>query len=190
MGLRSYFGIGQAEERTLTPENVPGPMLQWSPAGSVTPANALAGADVYACVRALADAAASLPLHVYRRQGEGRGRLDNRTAELLRSPAPAVTTANLIGQLVAHLNLHGNAYLGKYKRGGQIEQLGLLAPDRVQVAIEGGEPVYKVTHANGAQTKHGRDDMDHWAWYRLREQGLWDPASNSGTQIVVEVEGV
>lgn len=37
--------------------------------------------------------------------------------------------------------------------------------------------------------KHGRDAMDRWAWYRLREHGLWDPASLSQTRIVVEVEG-
>jgi len=162
MGLRSYFGIGQAEQRTLTRENVPSVMLSSPPAGSVTPANALAGADVYACVRALADAAASLPLHVYRRQGEGRERLDNATAELLRSPAPATTTANLIGQLVAHLNLHGNAYVGKFRDGaGRVAQLSLLAPDRVVPEIKGGRPIYTLTGLRGEQTRHGTDDILH-----------------------------
>lgn len=157
--------LGRAEgveDRTLTRDDVQAsPLLHWAPPGTVTPHSALAVADAYACIRALADAAASLPLHVYRRAEAGRERLDNRTAELIRRPAPATTTANLIGQVVAHLNLHGNAYIGKYRRAGRIEQLGLLAPDRVSVAVENAEPVYTLTHLTGAQTRHSTDDVIH-----------------------------
>lgn len=165
MGLRSYFGFGPAaavEDRALTRQNIPPTMLSSSPAGSVTPANALAGADVYACVRALSDAAASLPLHVYRRREEGRERLDDATAGLLRSPAPATTTANLIGQLVAHLQLWGNAYVGKFRDGaGRVSQLALLAPDRVAPEIKAGRPSYVLTGLQGEQTRHGPDDIIH-----------------------------
>src|SRR5215208_2310050 len=49
---------------------------------SITPAKALAIGDVWACVRCLADAASSLPLHVYRdRPGDG-GRERVRTGRL------------------------------------------------------------------------------------------------------------
>src|SRR4051812_45556839 len=114
MGL---FGKRRAEERTLTKQTVPPVMWSSVPGDtSVTPSNALTIADAYACVRALADAAASLPLIVYRRRNQGRERIDNRTAELLRNPAPAVTQSGLIGQIVAHLNTHGNCFLGKYRR--------------------------------------------------------------------------
>lgn len=37
--------------------------------------------------------------------------------------------------------------------------------------------------------QHGRTGMDRWAWYRLREHGVWDPAAESGTRIYVEPEG-
>jgi hypothetical protein len=37
--------------------------------------------------------------------------------------------------------------------------------------------------------KDGREGMDRWAWYRLREQGQWDPAADSGTSILIETEG-
>lgn len=37
--------------------------------------------------------------------------------------------------------------------------------------------------------KDGLDGMDRWAWYRLRELGQWHPAADSGTRIVVEMEG-
>jgi len=70
-----------AEQRTL---GVAQPLLPTS--GVVAPANALAVADVYACVRVLSDAAASCPLIVYRRTEAGRVRVSNRTADLLRHP--------------------------------------------------------------------------------------------------------
>lgn len=37
--------------------------------------------------------------------------------------------------------------------------------------------------------QHGRTGMDRWAWYRLRDHGVWDPASKTGTRIYVEPEG-
>lgn len=167
MGLRSYFGFGPArevEDRTLPPSgDAQAPsLLSWTPPGSVTPTNALQGADVYAAVRCLSDAAASLPLHVYRRVGEGRERVDNATAELLRRPDAATTTPNLIGQLMAHLNLHGNAFLGKWRgQDGSIEKLALLAPDRVQVEVRAGRPSYVVTGLQGRATRHGTEDIIH-----------------------------
>src|SRR5215210_6943341 len=107
----------------------------------MTPATARPIADVYACIRALSDAAVSLSLHVYRRIGAGeRERVDNRTADLLRRPPPAPTQANLIGQLVAHLNVAGNAYLGKFRNSqGAVDQ---LAHDEVvHVHVKPGETV-------------------------------------------------
>jgi HK97 family phage portal protein len=163
VGLREYFGFNRdVEDRALTRETVPAAMLSAPPAGSVTPTTALATADVWACVRALSDAAASLPLHVYRHQGDGRERVESRTADLLRSPAPATTTANLISQLVAHLQLHGNGYVGKFRnQDGQVAQLALLHPDRVQPELRAGRPLYTVTGPKGERSVHGPDDVTH-----------------------------
>jgi HK97 family phage portal protein len=129
----------------------------------VTPDNALCVADIYACVRCLSDAAGSLPLIPYRRTDTDRQRLySGRLHELLTRPAPATSQANLIGQLVAHLNLHGNAFLGKFRdQDGRLEQLGLLHPDRVTVELKGGQPLYTVTGPRGEQSKHGSDDVIH-----------------------------
>jgi HK97 family phage portal protein len=130
----------------------------------VTPDNALCVADIYACVRCLSDAAGSLPLVPYRRTDTDRQRLySGRLHELLTRPAPATTQANLIGQLVAHLNLHGNAFLGKFRDGdGRLEQLAPLHPDRVQVELINGQPRYTVTdQKTGRQSKHGVDDIVH-----------------------------
>jgi HK97 family phage portal protein len=132
-------------------------------ASPVAPDNALRVADIYACVRCLSDAAGSLPLIVYRRTDNQRQRLySGRLHDLLERPAPATSQANLIGQLVAHLNLHGNAFLGKFRDAdGRLEQLGLLHPDRVTVELKGGQPLYTVTGPRGEQSKHGTDDIVH-----------------------------
>lgn len=144
--------FGRGEERALTTGEVPPLMLGTSEAGvPVSPRGSLAVADAYACVRCLADAAASLPLHVYRRTGRGRERVEDGLAELLRRPAPALTQAGLVAQMVAHLNLWGEAFLGLYRdESGAVFQLGLLAPDRVQVDVRAGMPLY------GYADEHGR----------------------------------
>jgi HK97 family phage portal protein len=128
----------------------------------VTPDMAMRIADVYACVRCLSDAAASLPLHLYRHDGESRRRVTSgRTAGLLDRPAPSVTQANLIGQLVAHLNLHGDAFLGKFRSpDGTVDQLAALPPSMVEVRLVGGEPEYTLTSEGGKST-HGPRDILH-----------------------------
>ncbi len=119
---------------------------------AVSPAGALAIADAYACIRALCDAAASLPLHTYRRTPQGRVPVGGRGADLLRRPAPAVTTANLVADLMLHLQLFGNAYVLKLRGGGDIEQLALAHPDRVRVRVEGGRRTYEINWNNRYQT--------------------------------------
>lgn len=161
MNLQRLLGR-KAEDRTLTAQNIPSVMLSTSTVGSVTPSNATSIGDAYACIRVLADAAASVPLIPYRRTAQGRERIESgRTFELLRSPAPAMSQSNLIGQVMAHLQTHGNAYVGKFRSNGQLVQLGCLAPDRIQTELKRGMPVYTLTDNNGERSTHGPDDIIH-----------------------------
>jgi HK97 family phage portal protein len=114
-------------------------------------------------VKVLADSAASIPLIPYRRRPSGRERIGSgRLAQLLERPAPATTQANLIAQTIAHVCLHGNAYLGKFRdRDGGLEQLALLHPDRVKVELVAGMLRYTVTGPKGEQSQHGIDDIVH-----------------------------
>lgn len=130
---------------------------------TTTPTTALQNPDVYACVRAVADAAASCPLISYRRLSDGgRRRLSNRTADLLRTPAEGATQANLISTAMAHLLLWGNCYLGKYRdAAGRVEQLLPIAPDRVQVERRKGRIVFTVSNDRGQQSEHGFEDIIH-----------------------------
>lgn len=127
------------------------------------PSTALQVGDVWACVKVLADAAASVPLIAYRRLDSGRVRLSSgKLAGLLDRPAPATTQANLIAQMVGHLTLFGNTFLGKFRDGGgRLEQLGMLHPDQVRVELVNGVPLYTVTGPKGKQSRHGPDDIVH-----------------------------
>jgi len=156
--------FGSTEERTLTQETVPAVMLKGGPVGAVTPRNGLDIADVYACVRALADAAASLPLLTYARQQEGRKRLEptERVAELLTRPSPNMTQSALIGQIVAHLNQFGNAYVGKFRdENGDVAQLACMQPDRVRPELRAGMPFFEVTGIKGEKSTHSAQDIVH-----------------------------
>jgi HK97 family phage portal protein len=125
---------------------------------------ALQIADIYACVRCLSDAAASVPLIAYRRTDGGRQRLHQGfLPELLQRPSPSSSQPNLVGQLLLHLNLYGNGYIAKYRDdAGRIAQLGLLHPDLVEPELVAGEPRYVVTDAKtGRQSKHDSGDLVH-----------------------------
>jgi phage portal protein BeeE len=90
-------------------------------------------------VRVLADAASSLPLHVFRRAGESRERVTSgKLVDLLERPGPGTTQADLISSLMCHLAVHGNGFLAKYRSDGDVTQLGLLDPERVRAELEGG----------------------------------------------------
>lgn len=134
------------EDRALTPPTEPaGGTTYFEPptVTRATPHNALSIADAFACVRALADAASSLPLIVYRRRNTGRTRqLTGLLPRLISQPAPGATQAFLVGGLMAHLNLYGNAYIGKFRERDEITQLALIHPDLIVPEIENGEPVY------------------------------------------------
>jgi HK97 family phage portal protein len=160
---RGWLRRRGVEDRALAQETVRqtlfGAPLVSGPTGE---RSALHLVDVLACVRVIAEAASTLPLIGYRRTGEGRERLvGGRLVELLRSPAPGVTQSNLVGHLVASLAARGNAYLGLYSSGGQVEQLGVIDTDRVQVEIVGGAPRYTLTHLDGRLTEHTTDDIVH-----------------------------
>jgi HK97 family phage portal protein len=159
------------EDRALTTDTSPNEVLGAPDvllAGSTVAApvgvrGALRLVDVWACVNVIASVASTLPLIAYRRSGAGRERLvGGRLIELLRSPAPAVTQANLIGQTVASLAARGNAYLGLYSNAeGGVEQLGVIDPERVQVQIVAGAPRYLLTHLDGTRTVHDETEIVH-----------------------------
>jgi HK97 family phage portal protein len=151
------------EQRTLSRESVPNVWLSGTTIASapVSADAALRLTDVYACVALLARSASLTPLHAFRRTPAGRVRVQGPATELLWQPAPATSQANFIAQCVGSLALRGEFFCGKFKRGGELVQLGLLPIDRITVEIKNGEPRYTITHDTGRQTVHGTDDVLH-----------------------------
>jgi HK97 family phage portal protein len=157
----AFWNRRRAEDRALDKQTGPAVMLSSLP-GSVTPENALKLADVWAAVRVLSDAAASIPLVPYRRTESGRERIiSGRIAELLERPAPWTTQPNLVAQLMAHLQLHGNAFVGKYRDGAEVAVLGALPPDRVRVELKAGRVLFELTGPRGEKTLHTDADVVH-----------------------------
>src|SRR5262245_43417827 len=139
----AIFGRRKVEERALTRQTLPAVFLPEPSPAVVGPYAATRIGDVYACVRVLADSAASLPLIAYRRTTDGRVRAGGQVQQLLDEPAPATTTTGFVGELMAHLNLWGNAYIGKFRDAdGRVAQLGLLPPETVEVRLENGRVLY------------------------------------------------
>ena len=157
----------RSEQRTelLSGPTLPGPAGY--PLAQPTPATATTIGDAWACIRCLADAASSIPLYAYRNQADGsRARAGDRTliASLLARPAAGTTQAGLIGTLVAHLNLWGNAFIGKYRENGQITALSAISPDEMVMELDAGEPVYTYTpHTGQPPQRLTRDDIIHIA---------------------------
>jgi len=152
------------EDRALTVGNVPAAMLPYSASAplNVTTANALRVSDAYACVRTLADSVSSLPLHAYRKTAQGRVPAGDsaRIVQLLQRPSPGSTGVDLISQAMVHLNVHGDAFIGKYRADNEIVQLACIPPDSIQVELRGQRVVYTLDTLHG-RTEHGPEDILH-----------------------------
>jgi HK97 family phage portal protein len=97
--------------------------------------DAYAGSSwVYVAVSRIAEAGALVPLHVYKRAGEGRVAVENHPLELLlERPNPFLSGFELIEQTLGVLELTGNAYWYLAGDGGTPTEIWPLRPDRVAV---------------------------------------------------------
>jgi HK97 family phage portal protein len=108
-----------------------------TPSGkTVNERTAMATSAVYACVRVLSETIASLPLHVYRRTGQGKEKaIEHNLYYLLHDePNPEMTSFVFRETLMGHLLLWGNAYAQIIRDGrGRVIGLYPLLPDRMEV---------------------------------------------------------
>src|SRR4051812_6127172 len=159
--VRSHGGVTRAAVAVAAAADA-APLITSGAPLDVTTSNALRVSDAYACVRLLADSISSLPLKAYRRTPQGRVPAGDqaRISQLLQRPSPGSTTVDLISQIVVHLNLYGDAFLGKFRADGEIVQLGLIHPESVQVELRGQRMFYTLSSARGI-TEHGVEDVLH-----------------------------
>jgi HK97 family phage portal protein len=90
---------------------------------------------VYVAVNRIAEAAALVPLHVYRVEGERKLAVENHPLErLLNAPNPFMSRFELLEQTLGMLELTGNAYwLLSGDATGTPTQIWPLRPDRVRI---------------------------------------------------------
>ncbi len=134
--------------------------------GSVTPRSAEGLSAVYACVAAISETIASLPLQLYKRtDNDGRDTAkDHPLYRVLHDQPNEIQTAlEFREQMTAAMLLRGNAY-ARIIRGsdGQVRQLLPLANDRVNVlCLDNGRVGYEITDRAGKVERLVQDDVFH-----------------------------
>lgn len=102
---------------------------------------------VYACVRILAEAVASLPIHVYERTATGKEKKEEHPLYFLLHDEPNSEMSSFVFRetLMTHLLIWGNAYVQIIRdRSGQVISLYPLLPDKMSVhRDESGKLYYK-----------------------------------------------
>lgn len=120
--------------------------------GPVNPATAQGVSAVYACVSAISETIASLPLILYKRDGEGRSPApDHSLYRVLHDQANENQTALEFREwMQAAVLLRGNAF-ARIMRGndGQVRELLPLSPDRVTVLRVADKIAYDYTDLKG-----------------------------------------
>ena len=114
---------------------------------NVNELTALQTTAVYACVRILAEAIASLPIHVYKHTDEGKEQdVNHQLYYLLHDePNPDMTSFVFRETLMSHLLIWGNAYAQIIRDGrGQVLALYPLLPDRMTVKRDDKGELYYV----------------------------------------------
>lgn len=155
MGIKSLFGFGQARDKPVDKAADAGYSFLFGRTTSGKPVNertAMQTTAVYACVRILAEAVASLPLHVYEYQDDGGKKLvhDHPLYYLLHDePNPEMTSFVFRETLMSHLLIWGNAY-AQIIRDGAGRMLGLypLLPDKMDVQRDDRGNIYYVYSRN------------------------------------------
>ena len=118
---------------------------------------------VYACIRVLTEAIASLPLITYERFENGdkeRARNFSLYKLLHDEPNPLMTSFELRELLVGHLCLRGNAYCFIERDAGEVVSLWPLHPDKVTVEVSGRELIYKY-QSDGNEKIYPMSDILH-----------------------------
>lgn len=155
MGIKSLFGFGQARDKPVDKAADAGYSFLFGRTTSGKPVNertAMQTTAVYACVRILAEAVASLPLHVYEYQDDGGKKLvhDHPLYYLLHDePNPEMTSFVFRETLMSHLLIWGNAYAQIIRDGaGRVIGLYPLLPDKMDVQRDDRGNIYYVYSRN------------------------------------------
>ena len=132
---------------------------------TVNPQSSIQVSAVYACVRVIAEAVASLPLGVYEETDKGtRKATDHPMYRMLHDePNPEMTSFVMREAMMTHLLLWGNSY-SQIIRTGRNKIIGLypLLPDHMDVDRDSkGNLMYTYSDRDGNQIKLAPEDVLH-----------------------------
>lgn len=151
MGIKSLFGFGQARDKPTNKAADAGYSFLFGRTTSGKPVNettAMQTTAVYACVRILSEAVASLPVHVYRyREDGGKEKvIDHPLYQVLHDePNPEMTSFVFRETLMSHLLIWGNAYAQIIRDGaGRVLGLYPLLPNKMDVQRDDKGEIYYV----------------------------------------------
>ena len=157
-------------------------------AGAVTPATAQGVSAVYACVQAISETTASLPLILFKRNGDDRERAtDHPLYRVLHDQAnPEQTALEAREYMQACVLLRGNAF-ARIVRGydGQVRELWPLNPDNVTVQRTSSGLVYDYTK-DGVLTRLLAHEVLHLR-HRLGDDGVLGVSPIAAARGVVEL---
>ena len=144
---------------------------------------------VYACVQAIAETTASLPLILFKREGEDRERAASHPLYgVLHDMAnPEQTALEAREYLQACVLLRGNAF-ARIVRGndGQVRELWPLSPDRVTVLRAAGKLAYDYTDGNNVLHRLLAHEVLHLR-HRLGDDGVLGVSPIAAARGVVEL---
>lgn len=139
-----------------------------TPTGSgiaISAQNALRIPAFNAAVRVIAETPATLPLHLYKRQGDVKAKdTGNPLYRLLHDePNDWSSSYDLRSQMGVDVMLHGNAFAYVNRVGGQVREIIRLPPSSVtaKASTTVGPPSYEVSEADGGKRQVRFTDMVH-----------------------------
>ncbi|WP_213778869.1 phage portal protein [Caballeronia sp. dw_276] len=162
---------------------------------SVTPQSAMRVSAVYACVRLIAGAKASMPVQMFQRQPGGtRTPVDDHMylPLLNEEPAACCSAAVFWEYIESSRQLHGDGYAYIVRnRNGVPQELIPLHPLRVAGEKRNNRIVYYVAFEDGSYRGIDQDDMLHFCnfgWDGVRSMSTirWGARNSIGTAIAAE----
>lgn len=167
MGFREFFGFGQARDKPKDVYAGSGYSFLFGRTTSGKPVNentAMQTTAVYACVRILSEAIASLPLHVYEYDDSGGKRMvvDHPLYVLLHDePNDEMTSFVFRETLMSHLLIWGNAYAQVIRNGmGVPIALYPLLPNKISVERDDKGQIYYVYSRSSDENPNFKEHGD------------------------------
>jgi HK97 family phage portal protein len=154
---------------------IPGRPAYMAPSGiDVNADSAIRMSTVYACVRLLGDTISSLPLAAYVRRGRNRisyASVYGSQPAWINKPNPEASRLEFYEQIIASLNIHGNAFILTVRDDmDEVQEVYCVHPDDVRIERpRPGEPIiYKMRDEDGIYSRILTSrEMKHIPLFRL-----------------------